>query len=234
MALLPAYGGDFLANGSVLPTATWNFNAQELNNVGTLGVGAASPSDIFQVETTAGTAILVADATAITTIGGGIAGQIADFGDGSNALIYTRYSGARTFFGYDGASALVQGGTGKGVSLQVNSATAGSGTVALRAFSNANVSIGAANDAGGKLQVYQPAANGAMPVLLLDQADVSEEFISFVGESAADNTMSLVDAADLSIAGDIIGWARITVTDVASTGGIVDGTYFVPFYDTPT
>jgi hypothetical protein len=80
----------------------------------------------------------------------------------------------------------------------------------------------------------QASTTGAKPSLKLDQADVSEEFIRFVGESAADNSQSLVDAADLTTPGAIVGWARVYVEDVAGAGDITDGIYFIPFYATPT
>ena len=98
-----------------------------------------------------------------------------------------------------------------------------------------NSKVGINDDVGdGQLRVDQSSASGAMPVLELDQADVSEEFIRIVGESAADNTQSLVDAADLTTPGAIVGWFKIDVEDVAGAGDITDGTYYVPFYATPT
>jgi len=74
----------------------------------------------------------------------------------------------------------------------------------------------------------------AKPVLEIEQLDVSEEFIRLIGTSAADNTQSLVDAADLTTPGTIQGWLKIYVQDDAGAGDITDGVYFVPFYNTPT
>lgn len=85
-----------------------------------------------------------------------------------------------------------------------------------------------------KLHVDQSATAGAVPVLTVDQADVSEEFIRFIGESTTDASQSLVDAADMEDPGAIVGWLKIYVEDVQATNGITDGVYYIPFYAAPT
>ena len=45
---------------------------------------------------------------------------------------------------------------------------------------------------------------------------------------------ALVDAANFTSAGSIIGWLKILVTDDQSTGPITDGDYYIPFYSVPT
>jgi len=87
---------------------------------------------------------------------------------------------------------------------------------------------------GAQLHVDQASTTGAIPVLTLDQADVSEEFMRLVGASAADDSQSLIDAADMTTPGAIVGWIKVYVEDVAASGAITDGTYFVPFYAAPT
>lgn len=84
------------------------------------------------------------------------------------------------------------------------------------------------------LHVDQSSTVNAIPVLTLDQADVSEPFIKFIGESTTDNSQSLIDAANLATAGAIVGWAKVYVEDVQGTGPITDGVYWIPFYATPT
>jgi len=102
-------------------------------------------------------------------------------------------------------------------------------------MSGGNVGIGAtAPTPAAQLHVDQSAAAGAVPVLTLDQGDVSEEFIRLIGTSAADNSQSLVDAADLTTPGAIVGWYKMYVEDVAGAGDITDAVYYVPFYATPT
>ena len=100
-------------------------------------------------------------------------------------------------------------------------------------ISSGKISIGIAS-ASGKLHVDQPTTDAGIPVLYLDQADVSEEFIRFVGESTTDASQSLIDAANLTTPGSIVGWLRIYVEDVQGTGPITDGIYWVPFYTAPT
>lgn len=85
-----------------------------------------------------------------------------------------------------------------------------------------------------KAHIDQNSATGAIPVLLLDQADVSEPFIKLIGESTTDASQSLIDAANLATPGAIVGWAKIYVEDVQATGPITDGVYWVPFYAAPT
>ena len=96
-----------------------------------------------------------------------------------------------------------------------------------------NVGIGTTGPTA-KGHIDQSSATGAIPVLKLDQADVSEQFIHFVGESTTDATQSLVDAADMTTPGAIVGWYKIYVEDVQATNPIADGTYYVPFYAAPT
>ena len=85
-----------------------------------------------------------------------------------------------------------------------------------------------------KAHIDQNSATAAKPVLLLDQADVSEPFVKLIGESTTDSSQSLIDAANLATPGAIVGWAKIYVEDVQGTGPITDGVYWVPFYAAPT
>lgn len=82
--------------------------------------------------------------------------------------------------------------------------------------------------------IKQASTTGAVPVLTVEQCDVSEELIRFIGTSTTTNANSLVDAADLGTPGAIAGWLKIYVQDNASTGGITSGVFWIPFYATPT
>jgi hypothetical protein len=79
-----------------------------------------------------------------------------------------------------------------------------------------------------KLHVDQSSTTGAIPVLTLDQGDVSEEFIRFIG-TAADNviTQSIVAAADVGTA-TIAGYVKVYVQDDGNQ--ITDQAYYVPIY----
>ena len=83
-------------------------------------------------------------------------------------------------------------------------------------------------------QSIETDATAAVPVLTLEQGDVSEEFLRLIGTSAADATQSLVDAADLTTPGALKGWIKVYIQDDAVSGAITDGVYYVPFYAAPT
>lgn len=95
------------------------------------------------------------------------------------------------------------------------------------------VGIGTVSPAA-RLHVDQSSTAGAVPVLTVDQADVSEEFIRFIGASTTDASQSLVDVADMATPGALKGWLKIYIQDDASSGAITDGVYFVPFYSAPS
>ena len=78
------------------------------------------------------------------------------------------------------------------------------------------------------LHVDQAAVSGAKPVLLLDQADVSEEFVRFVGTAASGNiTQSIVNEADVDVM-TLHGFVKVNVQDVGNQ--ITDQAYFMPIY----
>ena len=96
------------------------------------------------------------------------------------------------------------------------------------------VGIGTVNPAA-MLHVDQSASDGAKPVLTLDQADIDLEFIKLVG-SSEDSTAdrSLVDVADMTTPGALVGWFQVYIEDVQATNPIADGVYYVPFYAAPS
>lgn len=74
----------------------------------------------------------------------------------------------------------------------------------------------------------QTSATGAKPVITLEQADVSEEFIRMIGTAAnADVTQSIVAAGDVSVA-SIAGYVKIYVQDDGNQ--ITDQFYYLPAY----
>lgn len=83
-------------------------------------------------------------------------------------------------------------------------------------------------DAEGQLDVIQTDTAGAQPVLVLDQDDISEEFVKFYGSAAAATiTQSLVAAADVTTA-TVNGYIRVNVQDEGNQ--ITDGAYYLPVY----
>ncbi len=81
-----------------------------------------------------------------------------------------------------------------------------------------------------KFHVDQSSTTAAVPVLTLDQADVSEEFIRFIGSSEdATLTQSLVKENDV-VTATRQGFFKIFVQDDDASDPITDQAYFVPFY----
>ena len=66
----------------------------------------------------------------------------------------------------------------------------GSGTECMTILGSGNVGIGTVTPTAA-LHVAQESASGAVPVLKLDQADVDDSFIDFIGTSASDGTKSI-------------------------------------------
>lgn len=78
------------------------------------------------------------------------------------------------------------------------------------------------------LHIDAAGTTGAIPVLLLDQGDVSEEFIRFIGTSANGVlTQSIVEAADVATA-TLAGYVKVYVQDDGNQ--LTDQAYFVPVY----
>lgn len=79
-----------------------------------------------------------------------------------------------------------------------------------------------------KLHIDQSSTTAAKPVLTVDQADVSEEFIRFIGSSANGVlTQSIVEAADVATP-TLAGYLKIYVQDDGNQ--LTDQSYFIPIY----
>jgi hypothetical protein len=93
--------------------------------------------------------------------------------------------------------------------------------------------VGASTD--GQLSVIQASTAANVPVVTMEQKDVSEQFMKFAGTSGAGTTVnSFIDAADFTTPGTIAGWIKVDIRDDQSTGPITDGNYYIPFYNVPT
>jgi hypothetical protein len=93
-----------------------------------------------------------------------------------------------------------------------------------------SVSIGQAvgTTPAAPLDVDQSGTATTSPVVQLDQADVDEPFIKFIGTAAAaDLTRSIVDDGDVA-SSTLVGWLKIEIDDVGNQ--VADGDYYVPFY----
>jgi hypothetical protein len=78
------------------------------------------------------------------------------------------------------------------------------------------------------------STTAAKPVLLLNQKDVDEDYFKFLGTSDTNVDRALVDAANFTTPGAIVGWLKVNVEDAQSTDPITDGDYYIPFYAVPT
>ena len=91
-----------------------------------------------------------------------------------------------------------------------------------------DVKIGGDDTISAQLHVDQSSASGAQPVLMLDQGDVSEEFIHFQGTAASGVlTQSLVNYGDESTSTAAV-WIKVEVTDDGDQ--VADQAYYVLGY----
>ncbi len=74
----------------------------------------------------------------------------------------------------------------------------------------------------------QPYVIGNVPVITIRQADISEEFIKFIGSAISGNAaQSLVKIADVNTS-TLIGLVKISIQDNGNQ--IPTGNYYVPFF----
>ena len=101
-----------------------NGNIDNVNNIystgGSIGIGTSSPNARLQIATTS---------------------AAINIGDDSNTGTYATIAGGRTYTGYDGSFAVLQGGTSKGIKLNVNNSSFGQGT-AVTVTSTGNLGLG--------------------------------------------------------------------------------------------
>lgn len=81
---------------------------------------------------------------------------------------------------------------------------------------------------------FTVADAGAKPVLTLTQSDVDEDYFKFIGTSDTSADRALVDAANFTTPGAIVGWLKCNVQDDQGSSPITDGDYYIPFYAVPT
>lgn len=124
---------------------------------------------------------------------------------------------------------IVQDPASTPLSRQTNVEAAVFAAVEPLTASNDRVGIDAPTPAA-KLHVDQSTDDAAIPVLLLDQADVSEPFTWYAGEAiTATLTNNLIVGTDVTTA-TVAGYLEIYVHDAGTGELIADGSYYVPFY----
>lgn len=108
------------------------------------------------------------------------------------------------------------------------------GDAKLSIDTNGYIGIGITTGMAGQVHIDQSSTSGAIPVLVLDQADVDEDYLKIIGTSDTNVDRALVDAVNFSTPGSIVGWLKINVQDDQATDPIVDGDYYIPFYAAPS
>lgn len=83
------------------------------------------------------------------------------------------------------------------------------------------VGVGVAlNSGAGKLHVFQNVSDDAIPVLVLEQADIDDTFVNFIGTSAADGTRSI--SSDTTEDGAKFGAYRVEINGVVKWVRVYD------------
>jgi hypothetical protein len=91
-----------------------------------------------------------------------------------------------------------------------------------------NVKVASTGFATGKFHIDQESTTATLPVLVLDQGDVDEPLIKFIGTAAsADLTRSIVAEADVNTA-TRAGFVKVEVSDDGNQ--ITDQDYFMPVF----
>lgn len=103
-----------------------------------------------------------------------------------------------------------------------------SGTQVMLITSNQRVGIMSSGAPAGRFDVIQESTSGAIPVLRLEQKDISEEFLRLAGAAASGVlTQSIVAEGDVTTP-TRAGWAKVYVQDDGNQ--ITDQAYFIPLY----
>lgn len=137
-------------------------------------------------------------------------------------------NGANTI-NYGGGSASYNSATQLNFYAAADSTTTSGSRVIRMTSDGVSIRVGGnATAPTSPLDVFQDDASGAVPVISLEQDDISEPFIAFAGNAAsATLTQSFVAEADVTTA-TRQGFFKIDVDDQGNQ--ITDGVYFVPFY----
>ena len=189
-----------------------------VDSSGKVGIGTTSPQDLLHVSRNVG-----------NSSGGLTLENIYGSGWGSTLGFTTNLSGASPTR-YNTAQIKSENTASNGGGyIAFSTPTAGAMTTVSEAMRiiQGNVGIGITAPLA-KLHIDQATSDAAKPVITLDQADVSEEFIRFIGTSANGIlTQSIVENADVSTS-TLQGWLKVYVQDDGNQ--LADSSYFIPIY----
>lgn len=179
-------------------------------------------------------ALLNADAM---TWGVGVGQGVLSRATGDNNVAVGAYAGygitsgaGNTFIGTEAGGTGTTATVNKSIAIGLSAHVTASNTFVLGGAGTDAVDgvIGGPTAASAQWHVAQAGTASAQPVLLLDQADVSEEFIRFIGGAgSATLTQSIVAEADVTTA-TRAGWLRVYVQDDGDQ--ITDQAYYMPIF----
>lgn len=213
-------------DGVGITTSDGSSDAVYINSSGQVKIGnvTSAPNDILDVGGSNGAVIagdfgsLIARRTTSNTAASAFQFQkargssIVQDGDLLGTILFRGYDGA----GYDDSAAIraeVDGtpalGTDMPGRLVFLTSPDGSATLteAMRIDSSQNVGIGTASP-GAKLHVDQSSATGAIPVLTMDQADVSEPIFEILSTEGAGNA---IDETGSEGSKTFVGYAKVKI-----------------------
>lgn len=185
---------DFILTGGVngMSIDGTTFSVDGLNN--RVGIGTASPVVLLQLDTATSSILEVKNTGDLNALmrmdsdrtgADAVAGQITSRWDGNNIGHIRFITGPDTVNKDDGKFEIHTAAPG------------GSMTVALHIDQNQNVGIGTITPTA-RLHVDQLSTTAAIPVLTLDQADVSEEMIEFITTIGTGNAIEAIGAKVLT------------------------------------
>lgn len=182
------------------PTFSWDESEDsfDLNKglliAGNVGVGTSSPGAHWEISNNTGSIVRLTSSDTTISAANELFGKIEFYSSDGSANSAGVLASIRAE-----SNAAFDGGPTKGVDLVFGTAlTDGSGVIdRMSVVANGNVGIGKSVPVG-KLHIDQSSITGAKPVLHLDQADLSEEFIKFSSTIGTGNPIEAVAAKTMT------------------------------------
>ena len=95
------------------------------------------------------------------------------------------------------------------------------------------IAMGGITDPAAQLHIDQAVTDAAIPVLILDQADIDQPIVKIIGTAESGSAdRSLVAASDFTTPGAIVAWEMVYVQDDGNR--FTDAKYYRPLYAIPT